>query len=392
MAIRRIDNTESLLGDPEARRMEAFNLKQGIRAFLYSSRLNLGLVFVPLGLLAQVLHWPASAVFTLNFLAIIPLAKLLGYATEDVSLRVGHALGGLLNATFGNAVELIISIFALKRGMIHVVQASMLGSILSNLLFVLGLSFFLGGLRYPEQMFNQTAAQTSASMMALSTSSLLLPAAFRYSVVGEKPVDMEHQILGISHASAVLLLAIYVGYLIFQLRTHTQFFESEEDHSEETPEMSLSFGILALFLVTTLIALCAEGLVGAIEGTVESWNISSTFVGLILLPIVGNAGEHISAVTFALKDKVDLTIGIALGSSLQIALFVTPLMVIIGWIIGQPMTLCFDLFSTAVLLISVLVTNYIINDGASNWLEGAQLLVAYFIIAISYFYYPDVEN
>ncbi|KAL1920886.1 uncharacterized protein VTP21DRAFT_11521 [Calcarisporiella thermophila] len=368
------------------------SIMKGVRAFIFSSWLNIGLIFVPLGMLAESLHWSSSVVFTLNFLAIIPLAKMLGYATEDVALRVGETLGGLLNATFGNAVELIIAIIALQKGLISVVQASMLGSILSNLLLVLGLSFFAGGLFYKEQSFNETAAQTSASMMALALSSLMLPAAYKYAIPNQKRGEMEEQILGISHATAILLLIIYIGYLYFQLKTHSHLYVSEGDEEEAAePEMSLGVGLAALMVTTIFVALCGENLVGAIEGIVEQWHISATFVGLILLPIVGNAAEHLTAVTVAMKDKMDLTIGIALGSSLQIALFATPLMVVIGWIIGQPMTLCFDIYSTCVLFISVLVVNYLINDGKSNWLEGAQLMVAYSIVAVTYYYYPDTN-
>ncbi|RUP49281.1 calcium/proton exchanger, partial [Jimgerdemannia flammicorona] len=413
-----------------------------LRAIVLSSYVNLLVVFIPLGIISHFL-WNPTATFILNFLAIIPLAKLLGFATEDLAIRVGETLGGLLNATFGNAVELIISVIALTKNLVRVVQASMLGSILSNLLLVLGFCFFCGGLKYKEQEFNITAAQTSASLMAIATCSLLLPAAFYSSLIGVQTNQVvDNDILAISHATAVILLIIYGSYLLFQFSPAATE-ESQPEESEE-PLMPLWMALTlletirqpcngkqddgwgtgghcetvhvarmpsrrnvevlwrqsltlhatplpSLFVITVLVAICAEFLVGAIDDIVTQWHLTETFVGLILLPIVGNAAEHVTAVTVALKNKMDLAIGVAIGSSMQIALLVTPLMVIIGWGLGVPMTLYFNVYETAVMFISVLIVNYLINDGKSNWLEGLMLLGVYVIIAISFFYYPDVS-
>lgn len=362
------------------------------KVILFSSWINVLIIFIPLGYIANGLSWSDTAVFVLNFLAIIPLAKLLGFVTEDISLRVGQTIGGLLNATFGNAVELIVSVIALKDGQIRVVQASVLGSIISNLLLVLGMCFVAGGYYYKEQRFNQTAAQTSSSLMALACIGLIIPAAFNFSVK-----DAPSSILNISHGTAVVLLIIYALYLFFQLKTHKHIYqdvkpegeESEGPEESEEPQLTRSVAIILLAVITVAVAFSAEYLVGSIEGIVESSGLNKTFVGLILLPIVGNAAEHVTAVTVAMKDKMDLAINVAAGSSMQIALFVTPLLVVIGWIINQPMTLFFELFETVVLFISVLITNYLIQDGESNWLEGAMLLATYTIIALALYFYPE---
>ncbi|OAD01465.1 hypothetical protein MUCCIDRAFT_74354 [Mucor lusitanicus CBS 277.49] len=362
-----------------------------------SSWLNVLLVFIPLGWASHFV-WNPTTTFILNFIAIIPLAKLLGFATEDIALRTGEVIGGLLNATFGNSIELIISIISLTQNLVIVVQASMLGSILSNILIVLGMSFFCGGLRYKEQRFNITAAQTSASLLFISVVSLLLPAAFYGSTVNAETAAKERSdILNISRATSIILLIIYFAYLVFQLKTHRTLVslereeekEEEEEEEEESPSMPWWMAILMLLIITALVAVCAEFLVSAIEQVVEQWHISETFVGLILLPIVGNAAEHVTAVTVAYKNKMDLALGVAVGSSMQVALLVTPIMVIIGWGIGVDMSLFFNVYETAVLFASVILVNYLIVDGKSNWLEGFMLCALYILIAISFYYYPD---
>ncbi|CAJ0835405.1 1659_t:CDS:2, partial [Entrophospora sp. SA101] len=319
-------------------------------------------------------------IFTFNFLAIIPLSKLLGFATEDISLRVGQTLGGLLNATFGNAVELIISLVALMKGEIRVVQSSMLGSIISNLLLVLGMCFVAGGFYHDEQEFNQTAAQTSSSLMALACAGLIIPAAFNFAIgsvtdnATTNVAFLQEETINLSRGASIVLLIIYVLYLYFQLKTHSRFYLETEDEIEE-PEFSLCYSLFLLAFITLLISFSADLLVGSIEGIVEVSGLSKTFVGLILLPIVGNAAEHVTAVTVAMKNKMSLAIGVAV--------------VIVGWIVDENMTLFFHTFETVVLFISVLMTNYLIQDGKSNWLEGAMLLATYTIIALAFFFYPD---
>jgi len=313
----------------------------------------------------------------------------LSYATEELSLKVGQTLGGLLNATFGNAVEMIVSVVALTRGEIRIVQSSMLGSILSNILLVLGCSFVAGGVRYSEQEFNTTVASTMSSLMATSTACLIIPAAM-YATLPPNS-DAPKHILDLSRGTAIVMLILYVLYLLFQLKTHASLYleNAPEDGEVEEATISPLTASVLLVLITVTVAVCAEYLVGSIDAIVESANISKTFIGLILIPIVGNAAEHVTAVVVAWKNKMDLAIGVAIGSSMQIALLVTPFLVILGWIIHQPMTLFFQTFETAVFFISVLVVNYLIQDGKSNYLEGSMLLGLYVIIAISFAVYPD---
>lgn len=365
-----------------------------------SSPANYLLVFVPLGILSGHLGWGSTATFWLNFFAIIPLASLLAFATEELASQVGETIGGLLNATFGNAVELIVSIIALKENQVRIVQASMLGSILSNLLLVLGCCFVAGGFNRVQQQFNQTVAQTMSSLMALATSGLLIPAAFHATLpkdIKDSP-ESTGKILELSRGASIVLLMIYVLYLVFQLKTHKTLFEGTENELEQSTQeephetqLSSKVSIGLLLFVTIIVSICADLLVGSIDDIVASSGLSKTFIGLIVIPIVGNAAEHVTAIVVAMKDKMDLAIGVAIGSSLQIALFVTPFMVLVGWAIDVPMTLYFSTFETAVLFISMLITNYLILDGESNWLEGVMLLGTYAIIAMAFFFLPDVE-
>ncbi|WFD22270.1 hypothetical protein MEQU1_000936 [Malassezia equina] len=378
---------------------------QSFQWLLFSSKINAFLVFVPLGLLAEWLHWGPLAVFTLNFLAIVPLAKLLGDATEQVSLRLGATLGGLLNATFGNAVELIVGVVALLQGQLRIVQMSLAGSILSNLLLVLGFSFFAGGLFRPENAFAQTAAQASGSIMTLGCFTMVLPAAYWGAVNGggtkemvlnafKQPIDVEPDfdatrgLLFISRGTAVILLLIYVGYLVFQLRTHSFLYEDEEGDGEETEQMSPRSAIVALLLITLVTSFNADYLVSAIDDVANNYHISKVFIGTILLPIVGNAAEHVTSVFMAAKNKMEIALSVAIGSSVQICLGMVPVLVIVGWMVGQPLSLYFHDFETITLVISVLLVNSLIQDGKSNYLEGALLLALYFVIALSFWVQP----
>lgn len=410
-----MDDRTPLVGENRPRTL-AQTKASVLRVFmmtLKSSPVNYLLVFVPLGILAEYLKWSANAIFWLNFFAIVPLASLLAFATEELSENVGQTIGGLLNATFGNAVELIVSIIALKEKQIRIVQASMLGSILSNLLLVLGCCFIAGGITRVQQTFNQTVAQTMSSLMALATAGLLIPAAFHATLPPPKskhgfpePGSSDTLILSLSRGVSIILLVVYILYLLFQLKTHKSLFEEQAqeaddgiittslppDESDVKPEeqkLSVLSSIIVLIVATTLISLCADYLVGSIDDIVESSGLSKTFIGLIVIPIVGNAAEHVTAIIVAMKDKMDLAIGVAVGSSLQIAIFVTPFMVLVGWIIDVPMSLYFSTFETAILFVSVFITNLVILDGELNWLEGAMLLSTYLIVALAFFYYPD---
>ena len=279
-------------------------------------------------------------------------------------------------------------------------QSSMLGSILSNILLVLGCCFIAGGIKHHEQSFNATVASTMSSLMAVSSASLIIPATL-YAVMKKSDENSKDNILILSHGTAIILLIIYCLYIFFQLKTHADLFDEEpipdtengdangtdgEEDKEEEEEHILSplAAAVALVVVTVMVAVCAEFLVDSIDDIVQTAHISKTFIGLILLPIVGNAAEHVTACVVAYKNKMDLAIGVAIGSSMQIALLVTPFLVILGWIMGQPMTLHFEAFETVVFFLSVLITNYLILDGKSNYLEGTMLLGMYIIIALAF--------
>ena len=272
---------------------------------------------------------------------------------------------------------------ALKNGEIRIVQSSMLGSILSNILLVLGCCFLAGGIKYPHQVFNETVASTMSSLMAVSSASLIIPATLYAAMRGSAASDKkEDNVLILSHGTAIILLIIYMLYLIFQLKTHTQLFDEEEhadgegNQKQQEPEILKPWAAaVALIAVTICVAVCAEYLVDSIDSIVATAHISKTFIGLILLPIVGNAAEHVTAVVVALKNKMDLAIGVAIGSSMQIALLVTPFLVILGWIIGQPMTLHFETFETVVFFLSVLITNYLIQVSGDISISDMLLLI-----------------
>lgn len=386
-------------------------LVNGTKLTLKLSPVNYLLFFVPLGLLAGTLGWSSNAIFWINFFAIVPLALILAFATEELAEHTGQTLGGLLNATFGNAVELIVSVIALKENQVRIVQALMLGSILSNLLLVLGCCFIAGGITRVQQTFNQTVAQTMLSLMALATAGLMIPAAFHASMPGPKTgkpfpdpdSDYDEMILSLLRGTAVILLALYILYLVFQLKTHKALFEEQAHEDDgiittalpldgpkaEPDHLSIVGSFTVLVVTTVLVSFCADYLVGAIDDIVELSGLSKTFIGLIVIPIVGNAAEHATAIIVAMKDKMDLAIGVAVGLSLQIAIFVTPFMVIIGWIIDVPMSLYFSTFETAIMFVSVFITNLVVLDGESNWLEGAMLLSTYLIAALAFFFYPD---
>lgn len=269
----------------------------------------------------------------------------------------------------------------------------MLGSILSNILLVLGCCFISSGIRRGESRFNETVASTMSSLLAVAATSLIIPATM-YAALKPSHKDSDSNILVLSRGTAIIMLFLYCLYLYFQLKTHAHLFDAEAQDGEEGEDKEPEIlgpipATVALVLITVLVAVCAEYLVDSIDSIVASSGISKTFIGLILLPIVGNAAEHVTAVVVAYKDKMDLAIGVAIGSSLQIALFVTPFLVILGWILGQPMTLHFQGFETVVFFLSVLVVNYLIQDGKSNYLEGFMCLGTYLIIAIAFWVYPE---
>lgn len=356
-------------------------MKQGI-GFDWT---NLLLVFIPLTFVFRFLQFDPLWVFLGSAASIIPLAKWMGAATEELSLKVGEGLGGLLNATFGNATELIIAIFALQRGLVEVVEASITGSIVSNILFVLGLSFLVGGWGKEKQIFNRTAAGTNASLLTIAIMGLVLPAMFALVSKNADFMVLEEVSIGV----AALLMLSYLLSLWFSLRTHKHLYiggkhtNGSDDH---TAAWSTRKSLLVLILATISVALMSETLVSVIEHVAEAAHMSEFFIGVILIPLIGNAAEHLTAVTVAAKDKMDLSLNIAVGSSTQIALFVAPLLVFISLLIGYPMQLIFNELEVVAITVSVFILDNIVRDGESHWLEGALLIISYLIIAIVFFF------
>jgi Ca2+:H+ antiporter len=353
------------------------------------------LVFVPVALALRfvpALHNP-TALFICSAIAIIPVAGWIGHATEALAARVGEGAGGLLNATFGNAAELIIGGIALSKGLTGVVKASITGSIIGNILLVLGLSMFLGGTKYSEQRFNRTGARTSVISLSLAAIALIIPTVFHSaasaSPAGWSPAIGQHLSLGI----AVVLFLTYVCVLGFSLKTHKHFFQGGEPGTHDLAHVwPRGKSIAILLIATAVVALLSEFLVGTIESVRTSLGITEVFVGVIVVAIVGNAAEHSTAVVMAMKNKMDLSVGIAIGSSLQIALFVAPLLLFLSYFFGPPMNLEFTMPEIFAVAASVYILFQISGDGETNWIEGIQLLSVYLILGILFFYLPEAAH
>lgn len=352
------------------------------------------LLFVPVSFAAHFLKWGSLAIFITAGLAILPLAAWMGSATEEIAVVVGPTPGGLLNATFGNATELIIALIALNAGLVDVVKASITGSIISNLLLVMGFAMLLGGLRYKEQEFPPRVARVNASLMNLAVIALLLPTAVDFTSIGIS----ETTIQSLSIAVAVVLILVYGLTLLFSMKTHSYLYDvgvAELDQTElaanlipDNPEhqVNLWFWMGVLLGATLLVAIESELLVDTLAEATSQLGLTSLFTGVILVPIIGNAAEHATAVTVAMKNKRDLSVSVAVGSSLQIALFVAPVLVLAGWVIGQPMDLNFKPFE--LVAVAVLIANSISSDGRSNWLAGTLLLATYTVLGLAFYFHP----
>ncbi|MHB1161578.1 MAG: calcium/proton exchanger [Chloroflexota bacterium] len=371
---------------PRKVRMRPRSDQVGILDFLKGTRLNWLLVFVPVSLVIELLGLPKLWLFAVSALAIIPLASLIGQATEQLALRVGPGIGGLLNATFGNATELIIALFALRAGLHEVVKASISGSIIGNILLVLGLSMFVGGLGRARQTFNQTSAGASAAMLFLALVALVMPAVFDLAVFGTlAPTGAIVEQLSL--LVAVVLMATYLASLVFSLKTHRALFTSVPIEPEAA-RLSTRASLGLLLVITVVTAFEAELLVEAIHEATVALGMTEFFVGVIVVAVIGNAAEHFAAVVMARKNKMDLAVTIATGSSTQIALFVAPVLVFTSFFFGRPMSLVFNAFEIAAVGLSVLVLSVVSLDGESNWFEGLQLLAVYLVLAIVFFFVP----
>ena len=351
--------------------------------------LNLLLVFVPVAFYLEFTHAPGTWIFVASALAILPLAGLMGRATEELAVRAGSTVGGLLNATFGNATELIIAFFALSAGKIEVVTASIIGSILGNLLLVLGLAVLLGGLRHKVQRFNVQSAGTVASLLTISVVALLVPAVFDLAARAVAGAQTTAALdVRFSDAAAVILILLYGAYILFTLVTHKELLSAVDEQDEHPAKWSVPVALAALLGSTVVVGFMSEFLVGGLDAASASLGLSELFVGLIVIPIIGNAAEHAAAVTFAMRNKMDLAMTIALGSTVQVALLVAPILVLLGLLIGQPMDLVVTPLELVAVGAAVLIANSVVRDGETNWLEGVLLLGVYALLGLAVFYFP----
>src|SRR3954468_6069166 len=350
--------------------------------------------FIPIAIALELAHAGAVAIFTTAALGVIPTAALMGRSTEELAARTGPGIGGLLNVTFGNFPELVIAFFALREGLQEVVKASLIGSILGNILLVMGLAMFVGGLKRKNQTFSAAGAQAQASMLLLAAVALVMPTIFQLvhggslPRVGEDAVNFGTDLEHMSFAVAIILLISYVCGLIFSLRTHQHLFNPEHgggDHVDSAWPVRRS--VITLAVAGVAVGVMSEILVGSINDASASIGLSNFFVGLIVVAIVGNAAEHWVAVYFAMKDKMDLTVNIAIGSSAQIALFVAPVLVLLSFVVGpNPMALVFNGYELAGLLFAVLIANFLTQEGESNWFEGVQLLAVYAVLGLVFYF------
>ena len=347
------------------------------------------LIFIPISFALESAHVSEPLIFFSAALSIIPIAKLIVHSTEQLATYTGDAIGGLLNATFGNLPELIIAIVALKAGLYTMVLASIVGAILANLLLALGLSFFIGGTKYHIQEYNPASARVYASMMFMAVISLAVPSSFN-TLFGAQDVLRQESLL--NFGLAIVLLLGYGLYLFFMIKTHPEFFKSNKDEEDGHHEERWSKGLSILMLVIASVgaAFMSEVLVGAAEGTGEVLGMSATFIGIVFLAVVGGAAESFSAIAMAQKNKMDLSVGILLGSCIQITLFVAPILVLLSLFIGpHPLHLSFPKTQMGALFFAVIIGSLISGDGRSNWFKGIQLIAIYIIIALMFFFIPD---
>jgi Ca2+:H+ antiporter len=344
------------------------------------------LIFFPVALVAEWIHAPAPWVFAASAAAIIPLAAFMGRATEHLSGRMGPGIGGLLNATFGNAAELIIALMALRAGLYDVVKASITGSIIGNILLVLGLAVLAGGIRHQRQTFNRTSAGIGATLLALSAVGLVVPAIFHHIVQGTAAARERQMSLEI----AIVLFSLYLASLVFSLKTHRHLYGGDQvaEAHGNVDAWPVRKSVIVLAAATGAVAVMSEALVGAVSATATAFGFSEVFVGVILVAIIGNAAEHSTAVLVAMKNQMDLAVNIAIGSSIQVALFVAPVLLFASYAFGRPMDLVFTTFEVLSVTIAAGVATLVAMDGESNWMEGAQLLGVYAILGLAFYFLP----
>jgi Ca2+:H+ antiporter len=358
--------------------------------------LNLLLIFGVVSFVAELLGWSPTIVFFASGVAMIPLAGLMGEATEALAVHTGPRLGGLLNATLGNAAELIITIMAIREGLLNpaineqmlgLVRASLSGSIMGNILLVLGLSILIGGLRHGTQRFDRSHAGINATLLMLAVAALVIPSIFGHSIEMVDHDAVEYLSLGV----AAVMILLYVLTQVYQLRNSAAHTYEDDEYAaaqQEAPHWSLTRALSMLAVATLAIVFMSELLVGSVEHVVLEIGISELFLGIIIIPLIGNVAEHLVAVQVASKNQMELSLAISVGSSLQIALFVAPLLIFVSLLMGNPLTLVFDQFELIAMMAAVLIAGLVSLDGESNWLEGSMLLAIYVIIALAFFWLP----
>jgi Ca2+:H+ antiporter len=368
----------------------------------FRSWLNLLLVGFPASILLHQMGASPWMVFVAACVTIIPLAGLMGHATEDLAERAGTGIGGLLNATFGNAAELIIAIIAVRKGLTEIVKASLTGSIIGNLIFVLGLSLLAGGLRHKRQKFNATAAGAGVTMLSVAVMGMLLPAVYHWLKGPDLPASKLPSIETMSLIISAVLIANYVCGLVFSLKTHREFYNEGVGSADAADYVTAGSGesrgepptvhrpvwaaVTMLLLATVGVAIASELLIGSLEPVMHKLGFTPLFVGAIIIAVIGNAAEHSTAVLVAMRDKMDLAMQICIGSSLQVALFVTPVLVFLSLAMGKPMSLEFTAVEVIAVMASIYLVSTIANDGESNWFEGIQLISLYSVLAVAFYF------
>lgn len=358
--------------------------QESLIRFVFLSWKGWMLATVPVVIVLELVGMHGLPLFFASAAAIVPLAALLGESTEELSLYLGASLGGFLNATFGNAGELIIAFFALRAGHVAIVEASITGSIIGNVLLVFGMSAFLGGLGRERQQFNRTFAGVNTSMLMLAVAALVMPAVYQYMVFGSL-AGVHPRVELLSEWTAIVLILIYGAHLVFSLITHRSLMGTMEG---TTPRLSRRNALVVMVVSAVLVGWMSEIFVGVIGPAAKALNMSDLFMGLVVVATIGNAAEHAGAIMMARRNQMDLALAISIGSSVQIALLVAPLLVIASYFMGQHLTLVFNPFEIAAVVLSVLVASTICMDGETNWLEGLQMLALYAILAIAFFFIP----
>jgi len=348
------------------------------RIFLYM------LLFIPVSWFFAFYMQSKFLAFIAAILAIIPLARIIGFSTKEVALQTNSAFGGLINVTFGNLVELIIAVISLSAGLIEVVKASIIGSIIGNLLFLVGISAFFGGWKFKEMKFNKTSASVSSTMLIIAVAGLAIPSVYALTTINPEPQHIQY----LSDSVAIVMALIYIAGLIFALITHNYLFDATDEikASREKPTISRNKALLILIAATVFVAIESELLVSGFEAAAQIIGLREVFIGAILLGIITNIAENANSVHFALENKIDLSIEIGLSSAIQIALFVVPILVFISQYMHYGFLLTFSAFELVSLMLSLIILNYVTADGKTNWIEGAQLLTVYFIIAAAFYF------